>query len=77
MPTTEPSPSFKRFQRSLLRAARAGLSGGFAAISADLASWFVPARYAWLAYAVVGGTMVMVYWWVWGRIFRNVGLVVE
>lgn len=77
MPTTEPSPSFKRFQRSLLRAARAGLSGGFAAISAELAVMLVPRQHAWLAYALVGATMCMVYWWVWGRIFRNVGLVVE
>jgi hypothetical protein len=56
---------------------RAGLSGGFAAISADLASLILARQHAWWACGVVGGTMVMVYWWVWGRIFKNVGLTVE
>jgi hypothetical protein len=46
-------------------------------ISAELASWLTPAGYAWIAYALVGATMSVVYWWAWGRIFRNVGLKVE
>ena len=41
------------------------------------ASFFAPAQHAWLVYAVVGGTMVMAYWWCWGKVFKNVGLVVE
>ncbi len=28
-------------------------------------------------YPLVGGTMCMVYWWVWGKIFRTVGLTME
>jgi len=77
VPSPEPAPAFKRLQKATLRAARAGLSGGFAAISAELAVMLVRRQHAWLAYALVGATMCMVYWWVWGRIFRNVGLVVE
>ncbi|MBN2575794.1 MAG: hypothetical protein JXP73_14605 [Deltaproteobacteria bacterium] len=77
MPTPEPSPSFTRLQKAALLGARAGLSAGFAVISAEAASYFVPASYAWLVYAVTGGTMTIVYWWVWGRVFRNVGLVVK
>jgi hypothetical protein len=77
VPSPEPSPSFKRFQKATLRAARAGLSGGFAVMSAEAASFFAPAQHAWLVYAATGGTMVMVYWWVWGKVFKNAGLVVE
>lgn len=77
MPTAEPSPGYKRLQKAALLGARAGLSGGFAVISAEAASFFVPAPYAWLVYAVTGGTMALVYWWVWGRVFKNVGLVVK
>lgn len=71
------SPGYKRLLRLCLFGARGGLSIGFAITSATLASWLAPARYAWLAYAIAGATMVLVYWWVWGRIFRNVGLKVE
>ena len=60
-----------------MRGARAGLSAAFAVISADLALMLVPRQHAWWACGVVAGTMVMVYWWVWGRIFRNVGLVLK
>jgi hypothetical protein len=74
MSTPEPSPGFKCLQKVSLRAARAGLSGGFAVITADLAWLLVPRQHAWWACGVVGGTMVMVYWWVWGKIFKNVGL---
>jgi len=77
MSAPEPSPPFKLLQKSLLRAARAGLSAGFAVISADLAVMLVPRQYTYLAFAVVGGTMCLVYWWCWGRIFRNTGLVVK
>jgi phosphate/sulfate permease len=77
MSAPEPSPEFKRDLRTVVRDARTVLSVGFAAISADLAWLLVPQQHAWWACGVVAGTMVMVYWWVWGRIFRNVGLVVE
>ena len=77
MATPTPSPGFKRLQAATLRAARAGLSGGFAVITADLTWMVAPRQHAWWACGVVGGTMVLVYWWVWGRIFRNVGLVVK
>ena len=77
MPVPEPSPGFKRLQKATLRAARVGLAGGFAVISADLAVMLAPERYAWLAFAVTGGTMSVVYWWVWGRIFRNLGCTVK
>lgn len=43
------SPEFKRVLRFLLGGARFGLTGGFAVVSAELASWLTPARYAWLA----------------------------
>jgi hypothetical protein len=72
----EPSPEFKRAFRTVVRGVRALLSVGFAAISADLARMLVPHRHAWWACGVVG-TMVTVYCWVWGRVFRNVGLVVK
>lgn len=71
------SPEYKRLLRLALRGARFGLTGGFAMVSAELASWLTPPRYAWLAYALAGATMCMVYWWVWGKIFKNVGLTVE
>ena len=71
------SPEFKGVLRFLLRGARFGLTGGSAVVSAELASWLVPARFAWLVYALVGSTMCIVYWWVWGKIFKNVGLTVE
>jgi len=71
------SPESRRTIRLVLRGARFGLTGGFALISATLASCFVPPSYAWLAYTLVGATMTLVYWWVWGKIFRNVGLTVD
>ena len=77
MKDADPSPSFKRLLRVCLFSTRGGLAIGFAMVSAELASWLTPARYAWIAYALVGATMSVVYWWVWGRIFRNVGLKVE
>ena len=77
MPKPEPSPGFKRLQRAALRAARAGLSGGFAVISTKGAVMLTPAQHTRWVYPLVGGTMVMLYWWVWGKIFKNVGLVVE
>jgi hypothetical protein len=77
MKDADTSPEFKRVLRFLLRGARFGLSGGFAVVSAELASWLVPARHAWLAYALVGATMAVIYWWTWGKIFKNVGLTVE
>jgi uncharacterized membrane protein YgdD (TMEM256/DUF423 family) len=77
MPDPAPSPGIKRLQKSLLRAARAGLSAGFAVISGDLAVMLVPRQYAYLAFAVVGGTMIVAYWWCFGRIFKNVGLTVK
>jgi hypothetical protein len=89
MPTPEPSPGFKRLQKAALLGARAGLSGGFAVISAEAASYFVPPPYTWLVYAVTGGTMTVVAGQTLGlritdrvfaadrRIFRNVGLVVK
>ena len=77
MPTPEPSPGFKRAQRAALFGARAGLAGGFAVFSADVAGVFVPRQHVWWAYGLVGGTTVMVFWWVWGRVFKNIGLVVR
>jgi hypothetical protein len=79
MPAPEPSPRppFRLLQKSLLRAARASLSAGFAVISGDLAVMLVPRQYAYLAFAVVGGTMTVAYWWCWGKIFKNVGLTVK
>jgi hypothetical protein len=77
MKNADLSPNFKRLLRTVLRAARFGLSGGFSLVSAELASWLVPARFAWITYALVGATMFVVYWWCWGKIFKNVGLVVE
>ena len=77
MKDTDFSPGYKRLLRGCLYGARFGLTGGFAVVSAELASWLTPARYAWLAYAMVGATMAVIYWWVWGRIFKNVGLTVE
>ena len=71
------SPEYKRLLRGCLYGARGGLAIAFAMVSAELASWLTPARYAWLAYALVGATMVIVYWWVWGKIFKNVGLTVK
>ena len=71
------SPGFKRLLRRCLFGARGGLAIAFAMVSSELASWLTPARYAWLAYALVGATMVIVYWWVWGKIFKNVGLTVK
>ena len=68
------SPGFKRLLRLCLFGARGGLSVGFAIFSATLGSWLAPARYAWLAFALVGATMSVIYWWVWGKIFKNVGL---
>ena len=67
-------PRFKRLLRICLFSTRGGLAIGFAMVSAELASWLTPARYAWIAYAIVGATMTVVYWWVWGTIFKNVGL---
>ena len=77
MKDAESSPEFKRVLRFLLRCARFGLTGGFAVVSAEFASWLTSARYAWLAYSLVCSTMCIVYWWVWGKIFKNVGLTVE
>ena len=71
------SPGYKRLLRGCLFSARGGLSIGSAICSATLASWVAPARYAWVAFALVGATMVLVYWWVWGKVFKNVGLKVE
>jgi hypothetical protein len=71
------SPEYKRLLRGCLFGARGGLSVGFAIASATLGSWLTPARYGWLAFALIGSTMSVVYWWVWGRIFKNVGLTVE
>ena len=45
------SPSFKRLLRICLFGAR---------VSSELASWIAPARFAWLVYALVGATMVIV-----------------
>jgi hypothetical protein len=59
--TEEPSPGFKNLFRAGLRAARAGLSAGFAVISSDLAWMLVPRQHAWWACGVVGGTMVVVW----------------
>jgi len=36
-----------------------------------------PGDEARLKGGLVGGAMVMVCWWCWGRVFRNVGLVVK
>jgi len=71
------SPGFKRLLRRCLFGARGGLSVGFAISSATLGSWLTPSRYAWLAFALVGASMSVVYWWVWGKIFKNVGLTVK
>ena len=71
------SPEYKRLLRGCLFGARGGLSVGLAIASATLGSWLTPARYGWLAFALIGSTMSVVYWWVWGRIFKNVGLTVE
>ena len=71
------SPESRRTIRLVLWGARFGLTGAFALISATVASCLVPLSYAWLVYALVGATMCLVYWWVWGRIFKNVGLTVE
>jgi hypothetical protein len=62
-------------QRGRIRVSR--LTGASSLASAELASWFTPPRYAWLAFALVGATMCIVYWWVWGKVFKNVGLTVE
>ena len=72
------SPEYKRLLRLALRGARFGLTGGSSLASAELASWFDRTdAMPWLAYALVGATMCIVYWWVWGKIFKNVGLTVE
>ena len=71
------SPGYKRLLRGCLYGARFGLTGGFSLVSAELASLISPARYAWLVYALVGATMVIIYWWTWGRIFKDVGLTVK
>jgi hypothetical protein len=36
-----------------------------------------PRQPSWWAYEVVAVTMVMLFWWASGKIFKNVGLVVE
>jgi hypothetical protein len=36
-----------------------------------------PPRYAWLAYALVGATMAVIYTVSLGRTFKNVGLTVK
>jgi hypothetical protein len=72
----DPSSLMNRTQRSLLRAARAALSAGFAVISGDLAAMLAPGQ-AWWLWGVTAGTMIFVYWWTWGRIFKNVGLVAK
>jgi hypothetical protein len=77
MPVPEPSPSFKRLLRASVFGIRAGLSGGLAVASADAASLCASGRYAWLVYAVTGGTMAMLFWWVFGRILKRVGVTAE
>ena len=59
------SPEYKRLLRLALRGAQFGLTGASSLGSTGL--WFTPPRYAWLAYALVGATMFIVYWWVWAR----------
>jgi hypothetical protein len=77
MKNANPSPEFKRLLRFFLRAARFGLTAGFSLVVAELASWLTSARYARLTYVLVGATMSIVYWWVWGRIFKNMGLRID
>ena len=71
------SPGYKRLLRGCLFGARGGLSIGSAICSATLASWLAPARYAWIAFAIAGATMSVVYWWEWDKVFKNVGLTVK
>ena len=77
MPSPEPSHGFKRLQRATLFGARAGLTGGFAVLSADVAGTLVPRQHVWWTYGIVGGTMAMLLWWAWGRLFKKSGFVVE
>ena len=77
MKDAEFSPGYKRLLRGCLTGARGGLSVGFAISSATLALWLDSARNAWIAFAIAGATMSVVYWWVWGRIFKSLGLTVR
>jgi hypothetical protein len=77
MSAAEPVPESKHLRRSVLRAAPLALSAGFAIVVADLASLLMPPDLRWVVFGGLGGALFVAYWWCWGRVFKNVGLLVK